>query len=276
MRGVIRESEAQGRTKQEVSKIDAETAVLETKRKGDKAQADAELMNRQTELNMTIELNQIHARRQAEGKDAELQKHVEKKKAKTELEQLRATDVTRSKIAREIAQGSAGGAYYTKVKNTDATIYQKKQDAKMSLFRATKDAEAQYILATKEADSQYYAKKREADGLMELAKAYGAMGNALGGPQGLQQHMMLQNGTYEALAKANATAINGLQPKITVWNTGDQAADSTAAAPVRNLMQTLPPLLSTIQEQTGIKPPTWMAQMPKDIRQEKQNGEFDG
>lgn len=33
--------------------------------------------------------------------------------------------------------------------------------------------------------------------------------------------------------------------------------------PIRNLMQGLPPLLSTIHDQTGIKPPQWFAQMPE-------------
>lgn len=74
---------------------------------------------------------------------------------------------------------------------------------------------------------------------------------------------MLKDNTYERLAQANAAAINGLQPKISVWNTGsssDGAADP--AAPIRNLFQNLPPLFSTIQEQTGIMPPNWMVQMP--------------
>lgn len=35
MRGEIGEAAKKGHTKQEISKIDAETAVLETKRKGD-------------------------------------------------------------------------------------------------------------------------------------------------------------------------------------------------------------------------------------------------
>lgn len=33
-------------------------------------------------------------------------------------------------------------------------------------------------------------------------------------------------------------------------------------APVRDIMQNLPPLLSTIHDQTGIAPPSWVAQMP--------------
>ena len=77
MRGEIGESEKRGRTKQEISKIDAETAVLETKRKSEKAQADAELTTRQTELDIGIQLAQIKAKRQAEAKEAELQKEVE-------------------------------------------------------------------------------------------------------------------------------------------------------------------------------------------------------
>lgn len=36
-----------------------------------------------------------------------------------------------------------------------------------------------------------------------------------------------------------------------------------AMAPIRNIMQGLPPILSTIHEQTGIAPPSWFAEMPK-------------
>lgn len=42
MMGEIGEAEKRGKTRQEISKIDAQTAVLETKRKSEKAQADAE------------------------------------------------------------------------------------------------------------------------------------------------------------------------------------------------------------------------------------------
>ena len=71
---------------------------------------------------------------------------------------------------------------------------------------------------------------------------------------------MLRDRTYEKLAQANATAIQGLQPKITVWNTGDSAA-ADSGAPIRNLLQSLPPMLQTINEQTGIQPPSWLARM---------------
>lgn len=81
MIGEIGEAEKRGKTKQEISKIDAETAVLETKRKSEKAKADAELTTTQTKLNTGINLVNITATRQAEIKDAELQRDVQLKRA---------------------------------------------------------------------------------------------------------------------------------------------------------------------------------------------------
>lgn len=119
--------------------------------------------------------------------------------------------------------------------------------------------------------------------MLEMAKGYGALVDVLGGPQSFLQFKMLESRTYEGLAEANARAVNGLQPKITTWNTGKcplssnprcifltsrmmigngDATGDSGASPMRNIMQNLPPLLSTIHEQTGIAPPSWIAQMP--------------
>ncbi|EER36388.1 flotillin domain-containing protein [Histoplasma capsulatum var. duboisii H88] len=274
MRGEIGEAEKRGKTKQEISKIDAETAVLETKRRSEKAQADAQLTNRQTELDMGIRLGKISAQRQAEMKDAELQKQVETKRAETELERLRAIDVTKSKIAREAAEQNADADLYTKMKTADAVMYKQKMDADAHYYRVSKDAEAAFLAKTKEAEAAYIAKKKEAQGIAETAKAYAAMADVFGGPQGFLQYLMIQNKTYEALARANGEAIKGLEPKITVWNTGSSGdASQDTTAPIRNLMQSLPPLFSTIHEQTGISPPTWMAQLPHTQNQPNSTGQ---
>ena len=129
MRGEIGEAEKKGRTKQEISKIDADTAVLETKRKAEKAKADSELMNRQTELDSSVEMGKIAAKRQTEMKDAELKRKVETLRAETELERLRANDVTKSKVARESSQQSADAAYYKQQKSADASLYTQKMEA---------------------------------------------------------------------------------------------------------------------------------------------------
>ncbi|KAF2876768.1 hypothetical protein BDV95DRAFT_625915 [Massariosphaeria phaeospora] len=286
MRGEVGEAEKQGKTKQEVAKIHAATAVLETERKGEKASADAKLTDKEIHIDKDLNLARINAKRAAEARDAELNTEVEKKKALMELERLRATTVTQAKIAKESSQQKADAELYAKEKVAEGNKFSEQADAEAAAFRRLKEAEASFKAKEREAEASFYTAKRaaeadyfrkereaqatlnahqkEAEGLSAMPKAYGDMAKVLGGPQGLMQYLMLQNNTYERLANANAKAINGLQPKINVWNTGSQsenAADPTVS--IKNLFQSLPPLLSTIQDQTGMKPPAWFAQMPE-------------
>ncbi|OCK82996.1 hypothetical protein K432DRAFT_379891 [Lepidopterella palustris CBS 459.81] len=285
MRGEVGEAEKQGKTKQEIAKINANTAVLETERKGEKALADAKLTDKEIQIEKELNLARINAKRAAEQRDAELNTEVEKKKALMELERLRATTVTQAKIARESAQQNADAELYAQEKKAEGLKFSQQADAEAAAFRRTRDAEANFQAKEREAEAAFFVAKRaaeaeyfrrereaqaqlitrqlEAEGLSSMAKAYGELANVLGGPQGLIQYMMLQSGTYEKLANANASAIKGLQPKINVWNTGAQGDMADPTAPIRNLFQSLPPLLSTINDQTGISPPAWFAQMPQ-------------
>ncbi|KAK4498138.1 hypothetical protein PRZ48_010794 [Zasmidium cellare] len=296
MIGRVGEAEKEGEAKQRIAKINAHTAVLETERKVEKANADQKLKTREIEISRELNLEQIAAQRAAERKDAELQKAVEEKRAEMELERLRATTVTQAKIAKESAQQKADADLYTQTKKADAQQYNQKAEAEAIYFRSaqdtdasnykrTKDAEAEliarkneaeamylmkereaeanYVQRAREAEAAYVSRKREAEGLTEMAKAYGQLADVMGGPQGLMQFLMLQQGTYERLAEQNAKAIHGLQPKINVWTTGGEGGGAEGAmAPIQNLFKSLPPLFSTIQDQTGMTPPSWMANMP--------------
>jgi flotillin len=99
-----------------------------------------------------------------------------------------------------------------------------------------------------------------------MAGAYADLSRAFGGPGGLIQYLMIEKGVYTSLAKANADAVRGLNPKMTIWNTGAQAGSEGSTAEgagmggvdsIRNMYQMLPPLMSTINEQTGIVLPEW-------------------
>lgn len=178
-------------------------------------------------------------------------------------------------------QRAAEGQKFSEQADAEAAAYRRLQDAEADFKAKERMAEADYLVEKRKAEAEYFRKEREAhanlitqqreaEGLSAMAKAYSEMATVLGGPQGLMQWMMLSNGTYQQLAEANAKAIHGLQPKINVWNTGAQGADGAmdTTAPIRNLFQSLPPLLSTIHDQTGMAPPSWLAQMP-------QNQDFD-
>jgi flotillin len=213
---------------------------------------------------------QIKAQRASEARDAELQRDVETKKAATELERLRAKDLVRAQIAKETAEREADANFYRDSKKADAKAYAEKQDADAQLFKQQRQIQANVERQMKEADATYHARMREAEATQAQAQAYKALADSFGGPQGLLTYMMIKENTYEKLALANAKAIQGLQPKITVWNTdGGSGAGAGAGAvgvegimPIKNIMQSLPPLLSTIHDQTGIAPPAWMVKMP--------------
>lgn len=236
MMGEIGEAEKRGRQRQEISKIEAQTAVLETERKSDKAKADAELKKTNARLGMDVQLAEIQARRAAESRDAEMQKDVELKRADMELERRRATDLVTAKIERESAMQRA-----------DAKAYAEKTAAAAELYKRQ--------LA---ADADLYQTQKDADGLITKAQAMAQMSQALGGPQYLMQYLMLERGTYEHLANANAKAVQGMQPKISHWS-GMGGSGGSSGNAVADIYKSLPPLLSTIQEQTGLMPPEWLA-----------------
>ncbi len=81
-----------------------------------------------------------------------------------------------------------------------------------------------------------------------MAGAYADLSVAFGGPAGLIQFLMIEKGIYTGLARANADAVRGLNPKMTIWNTGSQAGSSSEAGEgsgmggvesIRNMYQVL-------------------------------------
>jgi flotillin len=143
-----------------------------------------------------------------------------------------------AKVSKAVAEAEA----ITKL--ADAALYKAKTEADANLYSQQRSAEA--------AEKTYAA---QAKGVALLQDAFHGDSNAT------IQYFMLEKGLYLELAKANAEAIRGLEPKITVWNTG--SGDFDAAKPIRDIFQSLPPLLSTINDQTGIQAPSWLADMSK-------------
>ncbi|KAK3951339.1 hypothetical protein QBC32DRAFT_215164 [Pseudoneurospora amorphoporcata] len=288
----------QGEQDRELAKIQAETQVQKTERDIEKATAEAVLKTRKVELDRDVQIAGIQAARKTEAEDEELKREVQIKRAAAEMERLRASDVVKASIAREAKQQAADAkayeiekeaqanfqkdkqateatAYKTKI-GVDTKVYQIESEAKANFEKAKQHTEAEVYETKVGADAQAYAaiklaeaelqqKLRAAEGMSAMAEAYAKMSHAFGGPQGLLQYMMIEKGTYIELAKANAEAIRGLQPKISVWNTGAEAGSGGGGAPgeqssmatMRNIYQMLPPLMTTINEQTGITLPEW-------------------
>ncbi|KAK1753111.1 Flotillin-like protein 1 [Echria macrotheca] len=273
LRGNVGEAQRKGEQDREIAKINAETAVQKTERDIERATAEAILATKKTELNQNVELARITAARNTEAQDEELKRAVQIKRAGAEVERLRATDVVKATIAREAKQQAADAHAYEieaeakanferQKQVTNAGTYKIKADTDAAAYKTKADAEASWFATTKSADANLQKKLKEAEGMAAMADAYAKLGQAFGGPAGLLQYMMIEKGTYVELAKANATAVHGMQPKISIWNTGAEAGgeaggQQSSTATMRNIYQMLPPLMTTINEQTGITLPEW-------------------
>lgn len=273
-KGKIGEAERQSHAKQEIAKIDAVTAIAETERKTEKANADFRLEQARIHIDQNLSLERISAERAAESRDAELMKDLEVKRAEMEIERRRAQDVVKARVARESAEQAAEAAKFKQRTEADAQKYAEQAAADAAFVKRQRqvDAEAYSVkqqaealrdAAAMEAEAAYQKRAAEARGMSEMAKAYGEMAQVLGGPQGLLQYFMLKDGMYEKLARANAQAVNNLQPKINVWDTGSGGGGSGASGAIRDIFQNLPPLVDTIHQQTGMAPPSWLMQMPQ-------------
>jgi hypothetical protein len=99
--------------------------------------------------------------------------------------------------------------FYSEQKATDAHAYKVRIEAEARSEAAGKDAEALLV-----------RQQKEAAGMSAMAGAYADLSRAFSGPAGLIQYLMIEKGIYTQLAKANADAVRGLNPKMTIWNTG--------------------------------------------------------
>ncbi|KAM4060826.1 SPFH domain/band 7 family protein [Hirsutella rhossiliensis] len=225
LRGTVGEAQRRGQQDREIAKINAETAVQKTDRDIERAQAEAKLNTTQAGLDRDVHIARVSAERALESRDEDLKRDVKLKRAAAELERLRALDVVAATAARESRQQAV-----------DAGAYQVRADADAAAYAAEKAS-----------DAAASGKQKDAEALACMADAYAKLANAFGGPQGLLQYLMIEKSTYVELARANADAIRGL----------DRAQDYDGLDAMRNVYQMLPPLMTTIHDQTGITLPEW-------------------
>lgn len=203
------------------------------------SEARSKLSVQKTGFDNLIDIAKIEADKRAQLREAELQKDVELRRAAVLRsycfileEKQRAEKMSIAIVEAEIIKTLA-----------DAGLYKARIEADGRLYENQKDAEA--VRLTYDA---------QAGGIGEMHAAFQGDSNSL------LQYLMLEKGLYQDLAKANAEAIKGLEPKITVWNTGGSEGVDGGKA-IRDIFQSLPPLLATINEQTGISPPSWLANL---------------
>ncbi|GBB94764.1 hypothetical protein RclHR1_02410010 [Rhizophagus clarus] len=229
-KGDVGAKKREGLTRRETAKIEAETILVENERKASIAEAEMNLSTKESEFDKSKKIAEIEASQAAKIRESELQKQVEERRLLSETERLRVEHVAKATAEFEAAKANANAKLYAKQKEAEAQLYKQQKEAEglLTVYNA------------------------QAEGIKNLMQAFG------GDKYAALQYIMIERNVYKELAKENANGIKGLNPNITIWNTGEQS-NQPNMNPISNIFQSLPPLLSTIQEQTGIEPPNWLA-----------------
>ncbi|XP_021282867.1 flotillin-like protein 4 [Herrania umbratica] len=265
-------TQRQGEGKKEEIRVKTEVKVFENQREAELAEANADLAKKKAGWAKEAQVAEVEASKAVALREAELQREVERMNALTRTEKLKAEFLSQASVE-----------YDTKVQKANWELYQKQKQAEAILYEKEKEAAAQKAIADatfygrqRVADVELYAKQKEAEGLMALAQAQGVylrtLLEALGGNYGaLRDYLMINGGMFQEIAKINAEAVRGLQPRISIWtNGGSEAMDgngSNALKEVAGVYRMLPPLFKTVHEQTGMLPPPWMGTLSADSQQ---------
>lgn len=285
MKGAIGAKEREGQTAQNAAKIDAETRVVTIQRQGEgqkeeikvktavkifENEKEAEVAKANTELAgktagwfRSAELAKVEAEQAVAIRKAELQTEVEKKNALTKIEQLRAEKLSQATVNYDIKVQEANWELYNKKTAADATLYNNKNEAEAKKALA----DANFYSRKQAADAELYGKQKEAEGIAVMAQAQGLYLSTLlkalnGNYSALRDYMMINNGIFQEMAKINAEAIKGLQPKLSIWSGMSGANGSNNGGgllkDVAEVYSMIPPIVKTVNEQTGMLPPAWL------------------
>ncbi|XP_020247917.1 flotillin-like protein 1, partial [Asparagus officinalis] len=261
-----------GDGRKQEARVKAEVKIYENEREAEVAEANATLAMKKAEWVKQTQVAEVVAAKAVAMREAELQLEVEKKNAMRQTEKLKAEFLSQATVDYEMKVQEANWKLYNRQKEAEAQLYQQEKEAEGS--RAV--AESAFFSRQQEADGELYAKQKEAEGLQALAQAQGfyleTLLKSLGGNYGaLRDYLMINGGMYRDMARINADAVKGLQPKISVWSIGDGAgsgelaggrAATGAMKEIAGVYKMLPPLFITVQEQTGMLPPAWMSSIP--------------
>lgn len=226
--GDIGQKEREAITRQQVATFESETVRRENEKSQEIEKSNADLEVVRAEAFRRRETATIEAQASTQFRQAELQRDVEQKRISLETEKRRAIELSKAQVSAE----------------TQA-----------------KEAEGKASAVRIEAEAALYSRQKEAEGIAAILSAQASGVQRLidsfhGNPQSLVQYLMIEKGLYPELAKLNAEAIRGLNPKITVWQTGETKDGYTKS--IADVLKMVPPLVTTIHDQTGIKPPTWL------------------
>ena len=234
--GNIGEKQKEVDTRKEKIVMEADAIKSESEQKQKMSDYSRNLEITQTENKRNENMAVIDAYNTTESKKIEVDSELHKKRQVQELERLRSVHVALAIANAEVV-----------IKDANAVAESIKIKAEAHLFE--KEKEALGIKAKLEA---------QAKGLQEIyntSKQNPALASFY---LALESGMFSPTGLFSVIANKQADAIKDMKPDIRIWNT-DGKNDYTNA--ISGLVKSLPPLIDSIQQQTGVQIPMFNKKM---------------
>jgi flotillin len=231
--GEIGMKERERDTRVSLAKMDMEARVAENERNETVATSNARLAEVEAEARLTKEKANVQTDNEVQRRNEELLMVVEQQRAQRELEKLRADGLTVSKV-----------------------------DAEKKIVEAEGEATAIRTVA----EANLYKQEQEALGVQALLEAHakglsGVILSAKGNPDLAKFYLGLKDRLYQDIAEQQAAAFKGMNPQVSIWNTGSGADSSPFDGLVKGF-QTMAPVVDGLQKHSGLKLPFWNGSPP--------------
>jgi flotillin len=219
--GDIGEFERIATTRQRKAEIDAETKRIENIRERDISESVRDLTVAKSQFMQAESIAKIESEMNARKLEIERMREIETARIQVEIETMRSKELVTAKVNAEAAIERAEGEAEAVRRCANATLY--------SELKKIEGLDKLYTT--------------QANGIEKLLEA------SRGNTQLLQFYLASNSGLYVALAEKSAQAIQGLQPKINVWNTGTSSdGSSDPFSTIRNLVSAIPPMVDMFKQ----------------------------
>lgn len=258
--GDIGESERSADALMKIAEIESRKIKEQNINKENITRSKLELDLVQVECEQNIQMKKVEAELAPKELNIKRSTELQLLQAKNKEAELNASLFVESKIRANAAIEKARGDMESKNRETEAELYKVQKNAEAlrfqydaELYKAQQEAEAVKIMA----DAIKYKTQCEAENILVKTQAVAdSFRHYL--ESGVSEDMIkfylaLENELYTKLADASASAIQGLAPKINVWNTGN--SNGTEFSAIKNLAQCIPPIADVLKTQTGITLP---------------------
>ncbi|PON49284.1 Flotillin family [Trema orientale] len=227
-------------------------------------QCEAEILQNAATVDSEIRRMQLDAKKQEIKARTELKSLENENEAQllesvmALAEKTKSAQLAKVRARHEVEREEASARYALELQEADLEMKKKQKEAEADL-KKQKEAEADLYKSCLAA--QALEKSSAAEGLylktlmQELHGDYAA----------IRDYLMIKHNIFQEMAKVNAKAINGLQPKISIWSTkpGDNGDENASGMKdVASVFSTIPPLFKTVKEQICMIPATWPGSSP--------------